>query len=37
MMTFGSNSPLTTGVRARLVAVAAALAFLWMAVLWAVR
>jgi hypothetical protein len=37
MMNFGSNSPLTAGVWARLVAAAAALAFLWLAVLWAVR
>jgi hypothetical protein len=37
MMNFGSNSPLTAGVRARLVAAAAALVFLWLAVLWAVR
>lgn len=36
-MNFGSNSPLTAGVRARLVAAAAVLAFLWLAVLWAVR
>jgi hypothetical protein len=35
-MTLGSNSPLTAGVRARLVAAAVALAFLWLAVLWAI-